>query len=134
MFFSYKYATLIFNTFNNGYKKITNKLKAVYFIFTFLILSFGVFNSITHYPLRWSEAFFSKNIAINQFTLNPVLYFFDSFAFRSEGVDLEKFKTYYPVIAKHLNLPQPFSIFVSVIYLYCEFSLCRSLLIFKNPC
>ena len=105
-FISYKYAILMFNIFNKGYQKITNKLKAVFFIFTFLILSFGVFNSITHYPLRWSEAFFSKNNAINQFTLNPVLYFFDSFAFRSEGVDLEKFKTYYPVIAKHLNLPQ----------------------------
>jgi hypothetical protein len=96
----------MFNIFNKGYQKITNKLKAVFFIFTFLILSFGVFNSITHYPLRWSEAFFSKNNAINQFTLNPVLYFFDSFAFRCEGVDLEKFKNYYPVIAKHLNLPQ----------------------------
>jgi phosphoglycerol transferase MdoB-like AlkP superfamily enzyme len=55
--------------------------------------------------LRWSEAFFSKNNSVNQFALNPVLYFFDSFAFRSEGVDLEKFKTYYPVIAKELDLP-----------------------------
>jgi len=105
-FISYKYAILMLNKFNKEYQKITNKLKAVFFIFTFLILSFGVFNSITHYPLRWSEAFFSKNNAINQFTLNPVLYFFDSFAFRSEGVNLEEFKTYYPVIAKHLKLPQ----------------------------
>ena len=104
-FISYKYANLMFNVFNKGYRKITNKLKAVFFIFTFLTLSFGVFNSITHYPLRWSEAFFSKNNAINQFTLNPVLYFFDSFAFRSEGVNIEEFKTYYPTIAKHLNLP-----------------------------
>lgn len=70
------------------------------------MLSYGVYNSITHYPLRWSEAFFSKNNTINQFALNPVLYFFDSFAFRSEGVNIEKFKTYYPIIAKHLNLPQ----------------------------
>jgi hypothetical protein len=83
----------MFNIFNKGYQKITNKLKAVFFIFTFLILSFGVFNSITHFPLRWSATFFSKNNAINQFTLNPILYFFDSFAFRSEGVNLEEFKT-----------------------------------------
>jgi glucan phosphoethanolaminetransferase (alkaline phosphatase superfamily) len=96
----------MFNIFNKGYQKITNKLKAVFFIFTFLILSFGVFNSITHFPLRCSATFFSKNNAINQFTLNPVLYFFDSFAFRSEGVNLEEFKNYYPVIAKHLDLPQ----------------------------
>ena len=72
----------------------------------FLLLSFGIYNSITHYPLRWSEAFFSKNNKVNQFGLNPVLYFFDSFAFRSEGVDMEEFKTYYPVIASHLNLPK----------------------------
>ena len=105
-FISYKFAAYIFKTHTKAHQKTTNKIKAVFFIFTFLTLSFGVFNSITHYPLRWSEAFFSKNNAINQFTLNPVLYFFDSFAFRSEGVDIEKFKTYYPVIAKHLNLPQ----------------------------
>ena len=105
-FISYKFAAYIFKTHTKAHQKTTNKIKAVFFVFTFLTLSFGVFNSITHYPLRWSEAFFSKNNAINQFTLNPVLYFFDSFAFRSEGVDIEKFKTYYPVIAKHLNLPQ----------------------------
>ncbi len=105
-FILYKYTGFVFNIFSKTHQKITKKLKAVFFIFTFLILSFGVFNSITHYPLRWSEAFFSKNNAINQFTLNPILYFFDSFAFRSEGVDIKEFKTYYPVIAKQLNLPQ----------------------------
>lgn len=105
-FVIYKYTNFVFNIFSKAQHKITKKTKTMFFIFTVLMLSFGVYNSITHYPLRWSEAFFSKNIAINQFTLNPVLYFFDSFAFRSEGVDLEKFKTYYPVIAKHLNLPQ----------------------------
>jgi phosphoglycerol transferase MdoB-like AlkP superfamily enzyme len=104
-FISYNFAAYIFKTYTKAHQKITNKIKAVFFIFTFLTLSFGIFNSVTHYPLRWSEAFFSKNNAINQFTLNPVLYFFDSFAFRSEGVNLEEFKTYYPVIAKHLNLP-----------------------------
>jgi phosphoglycerol transferase MdoB-like AlkP superfamily enzyme len=103
---SYKFAAYIFKTHTKAHQKITNKIKALFFIFTFLTLSFGVFNSVTHYPLRWSEAFFSKNNAINQFTLNPVLYFFDSFAFRSEGVNLEEFKNYYPVIAKHLDLPQ----------------------------
>jgi phosphoglycerol transferase MdoB-like AlkP superfamily enzyme len=103
---SYKFAAYILKTHTKAHQKITNKIKALFFIFTFLTLSFGVFNSVTHYPLRWSEAFFSKNNAINQFTLNPVLYFFDSFAFRSEGVNLEEFKNYYPVIAKHLDLPQ----------------------------
>jgi phosphoglycerol transferase MdoB-like AlkP superfamily enzyme len=105
-FIIYKYATFIYNIFSKTHQEITKKLKVVFFILTILLLSFGVYNSVTHYPLRWSEAFFSKTNSVNQFALNPVLYFFDSFAFRSEGVDLEKFKTYYPVIAKHLDLPQ----------------------------
>ncbi|MGB0879657.1 MAG: LTA synthase family protein [Polaribacter sp.] len=105
-FIVYKCALFVYNLFSKTNQKRTKKIKAIYFFLTIFLLSFGVYNSITHYPLRWSEAFFSKNNTVNQFALNPVLYFFDSFAFRSEGVDIEKFKTYYPVIAKHLNLPQ----------------------------
>jgi len=104
-FIIFKFAKFIYQLFNKIKGKITKKIKAIYFIVTFLLLSFGVYNSFTHYPLRWSEAFFSKNNTINQFGLNPVLYFFDSFAFRSEGVNMEAFRTFYPVIAKHLDLP-----------------------------
>ncbi|MEN8964864.1 MAG: LTA synthase family protein [Polaribacter sp.] len=104
-FIIFKFAKFIYQLFNKIEEKITKKIKAIYFIVTFLLLSFGVYNSFTHYPLRWSEAFFSKNNTINQFGLNPVLYFFDSFAFRSEGVNMEAFKTFYPVIAKQLDLP-----------------------------
>ncbi|MFT5214499.1 MAG: phosphoglycerol transferase MdoB-like AlkP superfamily enzyme [Patiriisocius sp.] len=105
-FIIYKFASFIYNLFIKTHQKTTKKIKAFHFIVTFLLLSYGVYNSVTYYPLRWSEAFFSKKNTVNQFALNPVLYFFDSFKFRSEGVDLEKFKTYYPVIAKHLNLPK----------------------------
>ena len=105
-FIIYKFSKYIYSYFNNQKTLISKKVKSVYFISTFLILSFGIYNSISHYPLRWSEAFFSKNNAVNQFTLNPVLYFFDSFAYRSEGVDMTEFKKYYPVIANHLNLPK----------------------------
>lgn len=83
---------------------ISKKVKAVYFVGVLLLLSFGIYGSLTHYPLRWSEAFFSKNNVINQFALNPVLNFYDSFAFRNEGMDLEKTKAYYPVIADYLGL------------------------------
>jgi phosphoglycerol transferase MdoB-like AlkP superfamily enzyme len=105
-FFFYRMAKYIYVSFKRQHTLISNKIKAFYFIGAFLLLSFGVYNSITHYPLRWSEAFFSKKNAVNQFTLNPVLYFFDSFAYRSEGVDMAAFKKYYPIIANHLNLPK----------------------------
>ena len=102
----FKIAKQIYLYFNNQKTFISNKIKSFYFITTFLLLYFGIYSSIVHYPLRWSEAFFSKNNAVNQFTLNPVLYFFDSFAYRSEGVNMDEFKKYYPVIADHLGLPK----------------------------
>ena len=107
------FALLIFKLSKTIYSKfkkiefyISKRVKTVYFITTFLVLAFSIYNSFTHYPLRWSEAFFSKNNKVNQFALNPVLYFFDSFKFRSEGVDMDEFKKYYPVIAEELNLPK----------------------------
>jgi phosphoglycerol transferase MdoB-like AlkP superfamily enzyme len=105
-FLIYKLSKKLYLTFKSGQNYVSNKLKTVYFIATILLLAFSIYNSFTHYPLRWSEAFFSKNNKVNQFTLNPVIYFFDSFAFRSEGVNMDEFKKYYPVIAKDLNLPK----------------------------
>jgi hypothetical protein len=83
---------------------LSKKMKAVYFISIFLLLSFGVYGSITHYPLRWSEAFFSKNNSVNQFALNPVLNFFDTYNFRNDGVNNELTKAYFPIIADYLGL------------------------------
>jgi len=105
-FIIYKSANWHYKIFTNSNYFLSLKKKITYFIGTILVLSFLVYNSFTHYPLRWSQSFFSKNIAINQFSLNPVLYFFDSFAFRSEGVNLEDFKKYYPIISENLNLPK----------------------------
>lgn len=105
-FLIYKLSKYLYNKFKNQQIYYSAKVKTVYFITTILLLAFSIYNSFTHYPLRWSEAFFSKNNKVNQFALNPVLYFFDSFKFRSEGVDMDEFQKYYPVIAKELNLPK----------------------------
>ena len=102
----FKLSKVLYKTFKNHSLYFSIKIKALYFIVTFLLLAFGIFNSFTHYPLRWSEAFFSKNNQVNQFALNPVLYFFDSFTFRTEGVNMDEFNKYYPVIADELNLPK----------------------------
>ncbi len=103
-FLIYKISIYIYQKYNNTQTNPNKKTKTVYFIATVLILAFSIYNSFTHYPLRWSEAFFSKNSKVNQFALNPILYFFDSFKFRSESVNMDEFKKYYPVIANDLNL------------------------------
>ncbi|WP_439129309.1 LTA synthase family protein [Polaribacter sp.] len=145
-FIIFRFSKYCYQIFNKTQQEITKKIKAIYFIVTFLLLSFGVYNSFTHYPLRWSEAFFSKNNTINQFGLNPVLYFFDSFAFRSEGVNMEEFKTYYPVIAKHLNLPldtinfakkitfdNPYQVKPNVVYVMLESTGTAPMSFYGNP-
>ena len=102
--FLYKFNSFIYKKFAVDTTQISKKKKAFFIIIPFLLLAFGIYNSFTHYPLRWSQAFFSKNQAVNQFALNPILYFYDSFAFRSTGFDLEKTKKYYPSVANQLGL------------------------------
>lgn len=70
----------------------------------FLCLSFAIYNSFSHFPLRWSQAFFSKKQSVNQFALNPILYFFETFTDDQNQFDLERTKAYYPAIAQELNL------------------------------
>ena len=105
-FLFYKLAQFIYRKYTTSNLQFSKKKNAFFIITSFLLLAFGVYNSITHYPLRWSQAFFSKNNQINQFALNPVLYFFDSFKFRSKTFDIEKTKQFYPTIARELNLPK----------------------------
>lgn len=103
-FIIYKFNAFVYRKFTVTAVAISKKKKAFFIIIPFFILAFGIYNSFTHYPLRWSQAFFSKNQAVNQFALNPILYFYDSFAFRSTGFDLEKTKKYYSSVAKQLRL------------------------------
>ena len=105
-YFIFRLSKTIHKSFSIQTNTISKKIKTIYFIGTILLLSYGIYSSITHYPLRWSEAFFSKKNAVNQFALNPILNFFDSFTYRSEGVNMVEFKKYYPVIARNLNLPK----------------------------
>lgn len=100
----YKFNSFIYRKHQKITNTISKKKKAVFIIIPFLLLAFGIYNSFSHYPLRWSQAFFSKNQNVNQFALNPVLYFYDSFEFRSTGFDLDETKKYYPSVAKQLGL------------------------------
>ncbi len=81
--------------------------RIVFAVLTVLAMSGGIYNSTSHYPLRWSEAMFSKYHDVNQLALNPVLFFFDSFKFRKSGFEIDKTKTYYDTMAKYLALANP---------------------------
>ena len=112
----YRLHVFVYKKFNKTETPLSKRKKAFFIVLPFFILAFGIYNSFTHYPLRWSEAFFSKNQAVNQFSLNPILYFYDSFAFRSTGFDLETTKKYYPAVAKQLGLDKDTLQFTRKVY------------------
>jgi len=74
-----------------------------YSIISILIIG-GIYGNLAYFPLRWSQAMFSKDKAINSLALNPVLYFFDSFKFRNASFDIEKTKESYKSVADYLNI------------------------------
>jgi len=75
-------------------------------VFTSLVL-FGLFGKFSHYPLRWSDAFFSPHNFVPAVASNPVLYFFTTFKNRKLNFSDEDTRKYYGFMAKYLNVDQP---------------------------
>lgn len=79
--------------------------KTVPIIFLGIILYlFGIYGSISHYPLRWSDAFFSTHRFCSIMALNPVLHFFDTlFYSEQKKFDKAEVEKYYDVISNYLG-------------------------------
>lgn len=68
------------------------------------ILLVGLWGSASQFPLRWSEAFFSQHHFISHLSLNPVVYFAETYKVtKTKDYDLEKVKRYYPIIKEYLG-------------------------------
>ena len=76
-------------------------------VFAFLgfltLLVFG-YSKFSQYPLRWSEAAFSKHPFATQLTYNPIHYFFDTWKNGRVTFDEDKVREYYPLIADYLGV------------------------------
>ena len=68
----------------------------------FLVLLVLGYSKFSQYPLRWSEAAFSKHPFATQLTYNPVHYFFDTWKNGRVTFDEDKVREYYPLIADFL--------------------------------
>jgi phosphoglycerol transferase MdoB-like AlkP superfamily enzyme len=84
---------------------IISKRSSFFQWFFFLaIWGLGIYGKFAYYPLRWSEAFYSPRPFLSHLSINPVLYFLETISFRKESYDLEKVKSYAPVIKDFLHL------------------------------
>lgn len=73
-----------------------------------LIAAAFVHGRFSQYPLRWSNAYFSKNAFISALALNPLQNLFDTYKFAKGGVSFDEKKTreYYDVVADYLGVKE----------------------------
>lgn len=69
-----------------------------------LIFALGIYSNFSRYPLRWSQAVFSKHPFAAQLTYNPVHYFFDTWKDSGMTYDLDKTRQYYTLMADYLGV------------------------------
>ncbi len=80
-------------------------IKALLFGFgAFLVLLIAGYSKFSQYPLRWSEAAFSKHPFATQLAYNPIHYFFDTWKNGRISYDKEKVREYYDVMADFLGV------------------------------
>ena len=89
---------------------IAKKQKIVGALFASICVLYGMIGKIDGIRLesvtvlRWSEAYFSNDIAVAALALNPVLFFADTYSNRGHSYDEEVVRRTYPLIRKHLGM------------------------------
>jgi phosphoglycerol transferase MdoB-like AlkP superfamily enzyme len=83
---------------------ITIKSGAIFGFVSFFILLVGGYSKLSQYPLRWSDAAFSKHPFATQLTYNPVHYFFDTWKNGRVSYNKKEVTKYYSVVADFLGV------------------------------
>ena len=74
------------------------------FFAVFFIMILFIHSKFSQYPLRWSEAYFSKNHFITQFSLNPVQNVFDTYKFTKISYSYDSIKDEIDLVAKDMGI------------------------------
>ena len=83
---------------------ITVKKGIAFGLGAFLVLLVAGYSKFSQYPLRWSEAAFSKHPFATQLTYNPIHYFFDTWKNGRITYDKKEVAKYYPVMAEYIGV------------------------------
>ncbi|UYQ93869.1 sulfatase-like hydrolase/transferase [Chitinophaga horti] len=75
-----------------------------------LVFAAGIYGNFAYFPLRWSQAMFTRDNGITSLALNPVLYFYSNLDTSRDTYDLEKTRQTYKVVADYLGVDQPDSV------------------------
>jgi len=104
MFYSALLQRFVFAKYRGNFFALPSPVLIVSFIVMF---SGGLYGHFAQYPLRWSEAFFSPHHFISHLSLNPVLYFFETYEFsKKKEFDIAAVRKFYPIIAPYLGVKE----------------------------
>jgi phosphoglycerol transferase MdoB-like AlkP superfamily enzyme len=81
--------------------------KSLIGVVAFILVFIGAYSKFSQYPLRWSEATFSKHPFAAQLTYNPVHYLFDTWKNGRINYHLDNTKNSYATIAEFLGVSNP---------------------------
>ncbi len=87
--------------------KIGKIKMAIVILVSFLLLVILAYSKLSQYPLRWSDAAFSKHPFAATLTYNPVHYLFDTWKNGRVSYDVDEAHKYYPLIAEFLGVDSP---------------------------
>ncbi|GEP93167.1 Phosphoglycerol transferase MdoB [Chitinophaga terrae (ex Kim and Jung 2007)] len=74
-----------------------------YVVGTVLLFAAGIYGNLAYFPLRWSQAMFTRDNGITSLGLNPILYFISNFSVDKDTFDKKTTQQYYPAIANYLK-------------------------------
>lgn len=72
----------------------------------FFVVAFLIYGKFSYYPLRWSEAYFSKNQFVSQLTMNPFLSFLETYRHRDLKFNPEILDKHLKNINSFLGVPE----------------------------
>jgi phosphoglycerol transferase MdoB-like AlkP superfamily enzyme len=72
-----------------------------------LILLACIYGKFSKYPLRWSDAYFSRNRFVGDLAMNPPQYFFETTREKPAAYDEKKLRQLYPLLVQYLGINQP---------------------------
>ncbi|MFY0253869.1 LTA synthase family protein [Chitinophaga sp. 30R24] len=68
-----------------------------------LLFAAGIYGNVAYFPLRWSQAMFTRDNGVTSLGLNPILYFASNLSVKGDTYNLEATRKYYPYIAQYLR-------------------------------
>lgn len=71
-----------------------------------LLFAGGIYGNFAWFPLRWSEAMFTRDNAVTSLALNPVLFYASNMNMEEDTFDRESTRKYYPYMASYLGVDQ----------------------------